>query len=74
MDLIQFSTDYGKSFSIGLKPAVRFHNNSSDLSHLTHPNGRILDWLRTSCQQGNKWVAKRSWACVKAQRLQFEHL
>ena len=49
-----------------------FHNNSSDLTHL---NSEFLGWLRTTYyRQVNKRVAKRSWACVKAERLHFRHL
>jgi len=44
-----------------------FHNNSSNL---TLPNSEFPGWLKTTYyRHGNKWVAKRLWACAKAERL-----
>jgi len=49
-----------------------FDNNSS---YLKHPNSEFLGWLRTTYyRQGNRRVAKRLWACVKADRLHFKQL
>jgi len=49
-----------------LNQLYSLHNNSSDLTHL---NSGFLGRLRTTYhRQSNKRVAKRLWACVKAER------
>jgi len=43
-----------------------FQNNSRDLTHL---NSGFWGRLQTMYhRQGNKWVAKRLWGCVSAER------
>ena len=52
-----------------------FWYTASNCMSLKHPNREFLGWLRTACYQlGSKQAAKRSWACVKAERLHCEHL
>jgi len=60
---------------MSLEPAASLRDCRSNSSDLMHPDIEVLGWLRTACyRQDNKRVRKQLWACVKAERLLFEHV